>query len=85
MLEVKFSKISEKFLKKCDDEIYERIIKKIKKLSEKPFPSDCKKISDKEGKLFRIRVGDYRLIYEVFYNKNALIISKINKRSKIYK
>jgi len=84
MLKIEFSKDSVKFLKKCENNLYERITKKIEKLSENPFPSDCKKIYDKKGKLFRVRIGDYRLIYEVFHNKNVLIISKINKRSGIY-
>ena len=84
MLKIEFSKDSEKFLKKCEDLLYERIIRKIEKLSEEPFPPDCKKISTKDGKLFRIRIGYYRIIYEIFHEKNALVISKINKRGKVY-
>ncbi len=84
MLRVKFSKSSEKFLKRCDDFLYNRILKKIGELTKNPFPSECKRIINKDGKLFRMRVGDYRIIYEVFKLKNLILISEINKRSKIY-
>ena len=71
-------------MKKCDKSIYRRILDKIQGLSKNPFPTDCKRVINKEGKLFRIRVGNYRIIYEVFNNKNAIVISNINKRNQIY-
>ena len=84
MLKVKFSKLSERFLKRCNLEIYERITKKIKKLSEEPFPSNSVRITNRKEKVFRVRVGYYRIIYALFKEKNLLFISEINKRSRIY-
>jgi len=84
MFKVKFSKISAKFLKKCDFPIYERIIEKIKELEKNPFPSDSLRVINRKEKVFRIRVGDYRIIYALFNDENILFISEINKRGKIY-
>ncbi len=84
MLKAEFSKDSIKFLKKCDDILYKRIVNKIKDLSKNPFPSNSVRIINRKEKIFRVRVGDYRRIYEIFYDKNTLVISEINKRSKIY-
>lgn len=84
MLEINISKKAGKFLSKCEDEFYKRIIEKIKKLSENPFPQDCKRIQGRQEKLFRIRIGQYRLIYEIINNK-ILLISEIDKRDRIYK
>jgi mRNA interferase RelE/StbE len=84
MFKIRFSKNSINFLKKCDNQLYERIMKRIKKLSKEPFSSDSVRIVNKKGKLFRIRVGDYRIIYEIFHDENILVVSNINKRSKAY-
>ena len=34
--------------------------------------------------LFRIRVGDYRILYEVDYRNNLIGIVKIDKRPRVY-
>ena len=34
--------------------------------------------------LFRIRVGDYRILYEVDYSNNLIGIVKIDKRLRVY-
>lgn len=41
-----------------------RIAKKIDRLAENPRPRDAKKLADKEA-LYRIRVGSYRIVYEI--------------------
>jgi len=35
-------------------------------------------------KLYRVRVGDYRILYEVDKNKNSIGIVKIDHRSRVY-
>ena len=75
---------SRRFLKKCDKRLYDRIVKKIKELAIEPFPSDSKRVISKKEKVFRVRVGDYRIEYVVFYDKNEILISDIDKRERIY-
>lgn len=84
MIKAEFSNISKRFLKKCEREIYLRIIEKIKELCETPFPSNAVRIKGRKEKLFRIRVGDYRILYEIYSDKNLILISEIDKRGKIY-
>ena len=61
----------------------QRIIKHIKSLAENPRPSGSKKLSGKE--LYRIRQGDYRIVYSI-EDKNSLIdIFKIGHRCEIYR
>ncbi len=84
MLEIKLSNISKKFLKKCDEILYKRIIKKIKELVKQPFPPDSVRIINRKERVFRVRIGSSRIIYAVFKEKNLIFISEINKRSKIY-
>ena len=84
MLNINHSKKTGRFLKKCDINITKRIIERIEKLSENPFPSDCKRILDRKEKTFRVRVGDYRILYSVYKKDNLLFISNIDKRPKAY-
>nr|QNO54303.1 hypothetical protein FGBIHFOD_00043 [Methanosarcinales archaeon ANME-1 ERB7] len=35
-------------------------------------------------KFERVRVGDYRILYEIYQDKNAVLIVNIDKRSRIY-
>lgn len=73
-----------KFLKKSEKEIAERIFDRIEKLKVEPFPSGVKRVVGKKEKIFRIRVGDYRIQYSVFYDKNIIFVSDIDKRERAY-
>ncbi len=84
MFSVEFSSDAKKFLKKAERQIAERIVKRIRKLREDPFPSDVKRVVGKKDKIFRVRVGDYRIQYSVFYERNLIFISDIDKRGRAF-
>ena len=84
MFNLILSSLSQKFLKKCDKQLYYRLLDKIQNLSQNPFPSDSKRIAGREEKVFRIRVGDYRILYVVYNDKNEILIADIDKRSRVY-
>ena len=84
MFLVEYSSQSLKFLKKTDKILVRRLLEKIGQLQEEPIIHDTKLIEGYKEKLFRVRVGDYRILYEVDYNHNTLGIVKIDKRSKVY-
>ena len=84
MFKLEFSNNSKKFLKKAEKKVCIRILNKIEELINNPFPSDCKRVEGRSEKVYRIRVGNYRILYVVFQNENKLSISDIDKRSKIY-
>ena len=54
---------AQKELSKVPDEDYHRIKESILKLSDNPRPKGCSKLIGREG--WRIRVGNYRVIYEI--------------------
>jgi len=85
MFEIKYSNQANKFLKKADKVLLIRLIKKIEEIKKQPIIHDTKTVEGYEEKLFRIRVGDYRILYEVDYKLNKIGIIKIDKRSKVYK
>lgn len=86
MYAVHLSQNADKFLEKLDDHIKERVIERIRKLSEIPVPSDAKFIRrDEQGdKIFRYRIGDFRALYKVKEREKTIIIAKIDKRPRVY-
>ena len=83
MFEVSYSNQADKFLKKAEKIIAKRIAQKIEKLMREPVIQGTKSIQGSKG-LFRVRVGDYRILYEVDYKNNLIGIVKIDKRPKVY-
>ena len=83
MFNIEFSNQSKKFLKKSDKQLAARIIEKIELLKDNPVIHDSKKVIG-EDKVFRIRIGDYRVLYEVDWSNKIILIDKIDKRSKVY-
>jgi len=85
MFELEYSNQSKKFLKNCEKELSLRILDKLELLKENPVPSDAKFIGrDKEGKIFRVRVGRTRIIYRNRESEKIIIVSKIDKRERVY-
>jgi len=85
MFSLDFSERAKRFLKKLDKHISERIVIKLETLGENPFPSDSKFIGrDRGEKVFRVRIGDYRALYIVDENKEIILVTKIDKRDKVY-
>lgn len=60
-----------------------KIIIAIQNLSENPRPSGVKKLSGRDA--WRIRVGNYRVIYEIQDEKLVVIVVYIGDRKDIYK
>ena len=67
-------------LKKLETSISKRIIKKVNELAENPHIKDIKKLKGMEG--FRLRVGDYRVIFMLESDKISVI--KVGHRKHIY-
>ena len=80
---IQYSEDALKELKQIPKTQVRRIISKIELLSENPFPSGIKKLKGKLD-LWRIRVGDYRVIYSVEKNILLIEIIRIRHRKDVY-
>lgn len=80
---VEISATAEKELKKLgrDDEI--RLLRRISLLADDPRPDGCRKMSGYDH-LYRIRVGRYRVIYEIDGENVIVIVLKIGHRRDNY-
>jgi len=77
------SKKAQKALDKFSDHIADPILDAIADLEENPKPIGYKKLTGKDG--YRIRVGDYRIIYDVFDSELIIDIVTLGHRKDIYK
>ncbi len=85
MFDLEYSNISKKFLKKSDKTLAKRIMDKIEKLQENSVPSDAKFMGRVDNnKVFRIRVGGYRIIYRIKDSEKVILVSRIGKRNEVY-
>jgi len=79
-----FSSTAEKSLKKIPKKDLVRILDVIQALSSNPYPDGCRKLSG-EVRAFRVRFGQYRIIYEIENKKLIVLVLKIGHRRDIYK
>ena len=80
-LEIKSS--VEKDLKKVPKSMVERIIDAIEKLAENPYPRQSKKIKSAEM-TYRLRIGDYRVIYQIEKERKVVIVYHVRHRKVAY-
>ncbi len=59
-----FARSARKELDTLDRHLLDRIFRRIERLADEPRPSGCRKIRGAKT-LWRIRVGDHRIIYQV--------------------
>ena len=81
---IQFKPVVEKDLKGLSKTILLRVFKQIIALQNQPLPRQALKLSGTEH-LYRLRVGDYRIIYEVDRNENLIILHYIRHRKDVYR
>ena len=82
--EVVFSKVAAKELRNLPNEEIKRVYSKSRKLEANPRPSGCKKLVGEKEDLWRIRVGDYRIIYTINDVISIVDIRRIGHRRDVY-
>ena len=83
MFEIQFSKKALKDLQNLPRPISKRIVEKIALLKDSPFQQPIKKLSGQP--YFRLRVGDYRVLFALSKKELRISVVKIAHRKKIYK
>lgn len=78
-----WSELAANELKKLDRTVANRIFKKVSQLVENPYHFDVTKIVG--DPYFRLRVGDYRVIFDIQNDKLRILVLKVGHRKNIYK
>lgn len=71
-------------LKKLDRPVIPRIINAVESLATDPFPTGVRKLQGSEH-TYRIRVGDYRVLYEVYQQTIRIQIIRVRHRKDVYR
>lgn len=71
-------------IRKLDRNTQKRILARIEKLEEEPRPHDASKLQSPE-ELYRIRVGDYRIVYQIEDDRLVVLIVKVGNRREVYR
>lgn len=74
---------AKKVLDKLPDQTAGRILEALTGLQENPRPPGCKKLQG--TKAWRIRVGDYRIIYEIHDKVLQVLVISIGNRRDVYR
>jgi mRNA interferase RelE/StbE len=80
---ITLARSARKELEAIPAKIQDRILAAIDDLQTDPRPRGCKKLKGADD-LFRIRIGDYRVIYEVSDEEVAVLVIRIRHRKQAY-
>ncbi len=80
---ITFARSARKELERFNAHIVNRIFPRIEALAKQPRPVGCRKLQG-EKNLWRIRVGDYRVIYTIDDDEQRVDVVAVRHRSKAY-
>ena len=81
---ITFARSARKELERLSPEIVARVIGKVETLSENPRPVGATKLRGQKN-LWRLRVGDYRVIYSIDDTTSAVDVSIVRHRREVYR
>ena len=82
--QIEISNKATKQLKKLSTDIRDRINEKILELAENPRPSGVVKLENTDNK-YRIRVGNYRILYEIEDDVLIVKVVRVGHRRDVYR
>jgi mRNA interferase RelE/StbE len=71
-------------LKKLTRDIQQRIVQRLEELAQEPRPDGVVKLEGVES-LYRIRLGDYRIVYQIQDEILLIMVVKIAHRREVYR
>jgi mRNA interferase RelE/StbE len=84
MYRVLLERAAEKDLSRLSAQIHDRVIDAIRALAQNPRPPGCRKLVSSEND-WRIRVGDYRVIYEIADTIRIVRVNRVRHRREAYR
>ena len=81
---IEFTRSAEKDLRKIDRSRIAAILRKIEQLPFNPRPDGSKKLAGAD-RTYRIRVGDYRVVYEVEDDVLLVLVIRVAHRKDVYR
>jgi len=83
MYRVFLERAAEKDLKQLSARLHDRVIAAIQKLPRNPRPTGCRKLTGADDD-WRIRVGEYRIVYEIDDKAQIILVNRVRHRREVY-
>ncbi len=80
--QVRILRSAEKEMDRLPVTVHARLSKRILSLEENPHPRGVKKLSGREE--YRLRVGDYRILYVIDHGNHTVTIVAVGHRREVY-
>jgi mRNA interferase RelE/StbE len=84
MYQIVFERSAEKDLKRLPSKVLPRAVNAIQALAKNPRPVGSRKLAGSEND-WRIRVGDYRIVYEIADEIRVVRINRVRHRRDVYR
>ena len=84
MYRVFLERAAEKQLKQLSAKLHDRVIAAIQALAKNPRPKGCRKLTGTDHD-WRIRVGDYRIVYEIVDANREVHVNRVRHRREVYR
>ncbi len=84
MYRVLLERAAERDLSRLSSEIHNRIINAMQALATNPRPPGCRKLAGSEND-WRIRVGAYRVVYEIADQIRVVRVNRVRHRREVYR
>lgn len=81
---IQLTKAAARDLKSIPKSVLQKIDVCILKLADDPLPPGVKKLSNSGG-MYRVRVGDYRMIYKIEHDVLTILVVRIGHRRDVYR
>jgi len=85
MYQVKFTPQGEKDLTRLDKSVVQRILKRLRWLSENFDNLHLELLSGPWQGVYKLRVGEYRILYTINKSESFIIVHFVRHRSEVYK
>ncbi len=81
---IEFQPSADKALRRLPATVQRRIVTAVESLADDPRPAGCVKLAGDDN-LWRIRVGAYRVVYEVHDQRLVVLIVRLGHRGDVYR
>ena len=75
---------ADKEIEALDSKLRRQVLAKLEALENNPRPAGCLKLTGEES-LWRVRVREYRILYEIQDKKLIVLVVRVDHRSEVYR
>jgi mRNA interferase RelE/StbE len=82
---VEFAPAARRQLRKLDRPVQVRVLRRVEKLENQPRPQTAETLKGNTETVYRVREGDYRIIYTIEDDRLIVLVVRIGHRSEVYR